>query len=777
LSTLRRFLPRIGQWTLLQVALLLLVISLVVFGLAGIVRSMDVNLLLTTGIAGALLSWLAARSRMRVWLAVLLAVALGAACLLIRVGRLEGDLLAIPRGAAVTLWQIGRWAFGGPRPLHLHLFEGPAPDWTLVPLALSWLTTDTATLLNRALTWLQALRAGEAVFDPTAAALVWGMAIWLVTVWAGWFVRRYRQAAVGLFPAGALLSYSLYYSSAHPYILLPFLGIALLLTALTQHQAREQRWALGGVDFSPDIWHTLSGTTTVVAAGLVLAALILPSLSVRNITEFLQRINQPADNSGLVESLGLEPQPPTADASFARVGLTGLPRSYLIGAPPELLRQVVMVVRTGDVRRGVAEPPVAYYWRTHTYDRYAGSGWATSETAIVEYPAGQTVISPTLPYRQTVEQEVLILGETGGLLALAGEPVAVNQDIRVAWRSGGDLFAAAFDGREYRARSLVPHVSHEQLRAASTDYPAWVSARYLPLPETVPERVLTLARDLTATAPTPYDRALAIERYLRTFPYTLDVPPPPPGRDVADYFLFDLRRGYCDEYATAMVVLARAAGLPARLVVGYTSGTYDAENARWVVIGANAHAWAEVYFPPYGWIEFEPTASRPPFERPETLGPGEWPEQPEQPLAPTAVQRTSGWCWGLLATPAALLVTLTLGLVVDRLRLRYLPPPTAVLILYERLRRWGRWVGVPMREGDTAFEFGAALEQTLEDLKGLQDLIQAYVQANYAPTLPPAAMFRQAIRGWPRLRRRLALAVLRRWLARLEPRQRLPYPA
>jgi transglutaminase-like putative cysteine protease len=81
--------------------------------------------------------------------------------------------------------------------------------------------------------------------------------------------------------------------------------------------------------------------------------------------------------------------------------------------------------------------------------------------------------------------------------------------------------------------------------------------------------VLALARDLTATEPTPFDRARAIEAYLRTYPYTLDLPSPKLDRDVVDYFLFDLRQGYCDYYATSMVVLARAAGLPARLAVGY----------------------------------------------------------------------------------------------------------------------------------------------------------------------------------------------------------------
>ena len=79
----------------------------------------------------------------------------------------------------------------------------------------------------------------------------------------------------------------------------------------------------------------------------------------------------------------------------------------------------------------------------------------------------------------------------------------------------------------------------------------------------------------TATEATPYDRARAIELYLRTIPYSLDVPIPPAEHDVVDYFLFDLRRGYCDYYATAMAMLPRAAGLPAHVAVGYAAGDYD----------------------------------------------------------------------------------------------------------------------------------------------------------------------------------------------------------
>ena len=95
-----------------------------------------------------------------------------------------------------------------------------------------------------------------------------------------------------------------------------------------------------------------------------------------------------------------------------------------------------------------------------------------------------------------------------------------------------------------------------------------------------------------------------------------------------DYFLFDVQEGYCDYYASAMVVMLRSLGIPARLVVGYTPGEYivppmeaqaQTVPGKYLVLERNAHAWVEVYFPTYGWIQFEPTASEPLLTRPASM--------------------------------------------------------------------------------------------------------------------------------------------------------------
>src|SRR6185369_13782652 len=105
--------------------------------------------------------------------------------------------------------------------------------------------------------------------------------------------------------------------------------------------------------------------------------------------------------------------------------------------------------------------------------------------------------------------------------------------------------------------------------------------------------------------------AIALQNALREYPYSLKLPPPPEDQDLVDAFLFTIKTGYCDYYASAMVVMARSLGIPARLAVGYRTGTYDAEANAYRVSLADAHSWPELYFAGYGWIPFEPTGAFP----------------------------------------------------------------------------------------------------------------------------------------------------------------------
>ncbi|HVF88423.1 MAG TPA: DUF3488 and transglutaminase-like domain-containing protein [Blastocatellia bacterium] len=165
----------------------------------------------------------------------------------------------------------------------------------------------------------------------------------------------------------------------------------------------------------------------------------------------------------------------------------------------------------------------------------------------------------------------------------------------------------------YTVRSDISVPSEQELRA---DYPASSSVEnkeeenlrrsYLRLPEIDP-RVAKLAREVTRNAPTSYDKARAIEQYLKTeFEYKLDTLPT--RSDPLAEFLFDTRTGHCEFFATAMAVMLRTLYIPARIVNGFQMGSYNSINGVYTVRASDAHSWVEVYFPHNdAWVEFDPT--------------------------------------------------------------------------------------------------------------------------------------------------------------------------
>ncbi|HQD28482.1 transglutaminase-like domain-containing protein [Acetivibrio saccincola] len=131
------------------------------------------------------------------------------------------------------------------------------------------------------------------------------------------------------------------------------------------------------------------------------------------------------------------------------------------------------------------------------------------------------------------------------------------------------------------------------------------------LPEKLPKRIYTLAEKIVAGKTSDYEKALAIEQFFHNSGYVYDLAPPknPNTRDYVDFFIFESKRGICVHYATAMVILARAAGLPARYVEGYVAKELDKETGKYVVKEKHGHAFPEVYIAGYGWMIFEPTVS------------------------------------------------------------------------------------------------------------------------------------------------------------------------
>jgi hypothetical protein len=271
---------------------------------------------------------------------------------------------------------------------------------------------------------------------------------------------------------------------------------------------------------------------------------------------------------------------------------------------------------------------------------------------------------------------------------------------------------------------------------------------------------LQLAEELTAGLTNPFDMALAVRDDLRSrIVYNDQIAAPPQDVDPVHYTLFVSREGYCNYYASAMAVMLRSRGVPARVVSGYTLGEFDEASRVYRVRANNAHTWVEVFFPGFGWIEFEPTATIPLVERPESAGGGDAfatasgpinaPDRasllPQDDLLESAadaglgVDGANGGATGFLGnispwtvgiTAAILVVAGGLMLVAQRLNARV---EGDVDRSYDRLGGWARWLGVVWRPTQTPFERADLLVSAVPEGQGpVRNLTRQYVRKRFS---------------------------------------------
>jgi hypothetical protein len=158
----------------------------------------------------------------------------------------------------------------------------------------------------------------------------------------------------------------------------------------------------------------------------------------------------------------------------------------------------------------------------------------------------------------------------------------------------------------YYGISRLPTLNPAKLRAASTDYADSIRDTYLQLPS-LDARIPELAKGVVSRAKTPYDKSVAVEHFLQTrFTYTLDLTGKL-GDDPLAHFLFETHAGHCEYFASAMTIMLRTLGVPAREVNGFLPGEYNDLAGDYIVRASDAHSWVEVYFPNTGWVTFDPT--------------------------------------------------------------------------------------------------------------------------------------------------------------------------
>ena len=589
----------------------------------------------------------------------------------------------------------------------------------------AWLVIAEASnaLSARVQTWAMSLNGNVTVNDALVRNMAWLLILWLIAAWMGWFAAR-RNAIAALLPSITLLAVITSYSEYRIETLWLMVFILMLLMGTWNYRNHTAQWERRRVDYSDSILYDVTQAVVLLSLVIGILAFITPSISWRQVREYLRNRGK----NEIAETLGVQQQPVQVQA--LPVQKPSLPREHLLSGGYAQSQRIVMTIRTGElppIASSVftAEPP-RHYWRSTTYDTYVSEGWITSYAPGQRYEANTPLIPGLLNGYRALHLDVEMV-EPEGKLFWSGILFSADVPIRADWRLRpqtslfaeqsslleADLFAAVSPANAYRAEAYIPLVTLEELRSASTEYPEAIRERYIALPTSVPERVLQLAREITRDRTLAYDKAKAIESYLRSYPYDLEVPAPPTGQDVSDYFLFNLKKGYCDYYATAMVVLARASGLPARFVSGYASGSYDAANAVYVVRELHAHSWAEVYFPEIGWVEFEPTAAQPEIELPpagEEIVDGQTDETASRLLTRFRLETLLYWLSPVAVVLMGLLLYFTW---IERWLYIHLAPAVAIEKIYRQLYRWGRPLAGERAKAETAYEFMTKLNDKI----------------------------------------------------------------
>jgi len=650
--------------------------------------------------------------------------------------------------------------------------------------------------------WILLLFSNEPARSNLVFLLQLGFLLWWLGYLSAWAVFREGRVWRAIIPIGLVLLVNTYFGP-------PGLGLyfavfvvcALLLAVRSFLSEKEIAWRIERVRYANDIQVDFLRDGLLLALLVVALAVFLPSAGSNGaMSAALEPLRTPwrdvQQEWGRLFS--------TLNYQGTAVGEPVFGDTLTMGGARNLGDQLIMDVTSSSGR----------YWRAVAYDTFTGQRWLNTTTVAQAIDGGNHVRTPQFEARREITQTFTILAPTGNVLFAAGQP------LRVSLKATADLLvveqepdvnlpiaeitllhrrdAALRPGDRYLAVSSLSRATVEDLQEAGVDYPAWVTDKFLDLPSDLAPQVGELARQVTAGAATPYDQAVAIEQYLRGFTYNDQIAAPPPGVNGVNYFLFDVQEGYCDYYASSFARMARTLGIPARVSAGYSQGEYLPEADVYRVREYNGHSWPELFFPGYGWIEFEPTAAEleivrerrlaaepeptpDPFsdllEDEDVLGPEQQTDAGGAAQLPGAADQAAAadssrlGLWIGLAALAALLM----GVLVWRRRQpvtqrtieRTLLDPLFTAKLYGRLLQWAQWLRLPLLSSQTPNEQAATLVAAMpEGQAAIQSITDLYVEDLYSPHGPDQRKSEQALVAWSSLQ-----PLLRRtWLQiRLRP--------
>jgi len=490
------------------------------------------------------------------------------------------------------------------------------------------------TLLTRLGVIANQLARKEAVQDSLLFLVLMFILFWVLSAHAGYSLTRYGNSWRAILPTGLAL---LVINSFDPLIvrrtwyLAVYIFFALVLVARMAFVLQHNHWQKSRTALPPHLGLDFIRTAILATALIVMFAWTAPALA--KAVPSLQNAWSPVEH---IWSATRD----RFDNVFASLRSSAMPVSEFYGNSALLGRGNPLT----DITMFTVKPPdnlpatARLYWRARTYETYQNGQWFNRSGMARAFDPQHDEIPIVSNLGRFAGSFQFTSSARMTTLFTPSQPIWVDRSGSVEYFSNpdGSLDVTSFNvssvldsGQVYNVQASVSNATVGELQKAGIGYPDWVTERYLQLPASITPRTRQLAETITAGMTTPYDKTVAITEYLRknlTYAPTIDQDPPT-NQDLVDWFIFDYKKGFCNYYSTAEIILLRSLGIPARWAIGYAQGesilrTGNAPQVEslspvtgFVVRQRDAHSWPEVFFPGTGWVEFEPTASQPEIAR------------------------------------------------------------------------------------------------------------------------------------------------------------------
>jgi hypothetical protein len=644
-------------------------------------------------------------------------------------------------------------------------------------------------------------RSGEtSIFALLVGALLWGAA------YLGAFAlfRRHRPGpAIALAATALLINMSITINDQLPHLVI-FMAAALLLVVRTSLFGQLEQWRarrIADSGYASQLF-LRSGTTFVAVA--IISSLVLAA------------------------NASSAPLRPMWDGALERMIDLGIEVNHFIGGVngpargPNLLFTPTQTIReqwetsNEPVFSAITADGRKYNWRGSIYDRFDGRSWQYVVDDNTTVPANEDLQGSTSDRalsvgRHEVLSEVTSLALGGSVIVAPADPVRLDHEATVQTTADGGLLDIRIGqslepGFSYVVRSRVfdnvgaGALTAADLASAGVQYGPEMR-RYIDIQNGSIGDVTTriagnIVSNLLPTQRDPYHIAFAMQNYLHDsggFEYDTDVTGMCTGENFIDCFLRE-KRGYCEYFASAMVMMLRTQQIPARYVTGFLPGRLQDDGSR-IVERSASHAWVEVFFPGYGWYPFDPTpglgdqgqeiTNLPSGAPRATQKPGDSAQTPffgptpgsSGALPPPPNVTPSGGSQPLLALVIAVLVLVTALLLVLVARRRRIPGGAE--LAYESVARMASRFGYGPQPSQTAYEYATQLAVVVPAVREeLQVVATAKVEALYGRREPSAELRLRLIQAYRRVRLSLLRLMLRRphWLSlpRVGRRRRPP---